>query len=233
MPSAQKIFTDDLVVKGEEIGLVERAPNSSDDEDEDDEDIDDIIDDNAGGDKLAPGSARVHWSTQEAPTTEYISELRLADRVFLLGDIVSRTDAQLGQTGIVTGMRMFCDVRCADGLVLRRVATELLRPLAACRPGALVLHSQVRRGALGPASPRGERSAMREGRGEGGGGGAARRRSRPKDMLGREGPQRAGSRPAPFQRPPPPAPRRRGGWAAWTRCTTTCSSRGKTAPAVR
>ena len=49
MPSAQKIFTDDLVVKGDEIGLVERAPNSSDDEDEDEEDIDDIIDDNAGG----------------------------------------------------------------------------------------------------------------------------------------------------------------------------------------
>ena len=90
MPSAQKIFTDDLVVKGEEIGLVERAPNSSDDEDEDDEDIDDIIDDNAGGDKLAPGSARVHWSTQEAPTTEYISELRLADMPAGLQPIISK-----------------------------------------------------------------------------------------------------------------------------------------------
>jgi len=78
------------------------------------------------------------------PVTEFIDELKLEDRVFLLGDIVSRSDAQLGQTGLVVGMRMYVDLKCTDGLVLRNVCTDLLQPLAACRPGALVLHAQCR-----------------------------------------------------------------------------------------
>eukprot|EP00962_Isochrysis_galbana_P044178 scaffold17056_cov102-Isochrysis_galbana.AAC.4 len=141
MPPQQKIFTDDLVMKDGQIGLVERAPNSSDEEDEDD----DIISDEApNADKLPAGAAKVHWAKTDEPATEFIDELRLTDRVFLLGDIVSRSDAQLGQTGVVVGMRMYCDVRCNDGMDLPRVPTELLQPLTSCRPGALVLHTQFR-----------------------------------------------------------------------------------------
>jgi hypothetical protein len=142
MPGQQKIFTDDLVTKDGQIGLVERAPNSSDEEDEEDDDI--ISDEAPNGDKLPVGSAKVHWSKTDEPVTEFIDDLRLTDRVFLLGDIVSRSEAQLGQTGVVIGMRMFCDVRCNDGVELPRVPTELLQPLTSCRPGALVLHTQFR-----------------------------------------------------------------------------------------
>ena len=74
--------------------------------------------------------------------TEYTENLRLVDRVFLLGDIVARATDQIGQTGIVVGMRMFCDLRRSDGTKLKRVPTQLLQPLTACRPGALVVHMQ-------------------------------------------------------------------------------------------
>merc|ERR1712185_191558 len=40
-------------------------------------------------------------------------------------------------------MRMFCDVQRSDGSVLKKVPTGLLQPLAACRPGALVVHLQA------------------------------------------------------------------------------------------
>lgn len=145
MPPQQRIFTDDLVTKGDEIGLVERAPNSSDEENEDDI-IDDSIDDAtpANSERLPAGSAKVLWAKQEEPMIERIDDLQLADRVFLLGDIVSLADAQLAQTGVIVGMRMDCDLRCTDGVVLRHVSTELMQPLAACRPGALVLHAQAR-----------------------------------------------------------------------------------------
>jgi ubiquitin-conjugating enzyme E2 O len=82
----------------------------------------------------------VRWTKREDILTEQTENLRLIDRVFLLGDIVARASDQLGQTGIVLGMRMFCDVRRADGSTLRRVPTAELQPLAACRPGALVVH---------------------------------------------------------------------------------------------
>ena len=134
----QTIFTDDLVIKDGQLGVVERAPNSSDMDSEGDED--DIIDDER---KLPPGSAAVHWKTQDMVTTEYTSNLQLADRVFLLGDIVTRGSDQLGQTGIVVGMRMFSDLRCADSHVLKAVDSKLLQPIAACRPGTLVVHEQA------------------------------------------------------------------------------------------
>lgn len=89
---------------------------------------------------MPPGSAKVRWSKREDIKTEYTENLRLVDRVFLLGDIVARASDQIGQTGIVVGMRMFCDIRRADGHVLKRVPTDLLQPLTSCRPGALVVH---------------------------------------------------------------------------------------------
>ena len=49
--------------------------------------------------------------------TEYTENLRLVDRVFLLGDIVASAADQIGQTGVVVGMRMFCDVRRSDGTI--------------------------------------------------------------------------------------------------------------------
>ena len=126
----------------EDIGIVERAPNSSDEESEAD-DINDDIDDEREPGKLPPGAAKVRWSKREDVRTEYTENLRLVDRVFLLGDIVARASDQLGQTGIVVGMRMFCDcVRVSDAAVLERVPTPLLQPLAACRPGTLVVHTQ-------------------------------------------------------------------------------------------
>ena len=73
--------------------------------------------------------------------TEYTENLRLVDRVFLLGDIVASAADQIGQTGVVVGMRMFCDVRRSDGIILRRVPTPVLQPLAVCRPGALIVHT--------------------------------------------------------------------------------------------
>jgi len=57
MPPQQRIFTDDLVTKNGEIGLVERAPNSSDDEDDEEDDI--ISDEPPNPDRLPPGSAKV------------------------------------------------------------------------------------------------------------------------------------------------------------------------------
>jgi len=147
MAPRQLIFTDDLIVRAgprgdEEMGVVDRAPNSSDEDSEiDDDDIIDDTEERADG-KLPPGAARVRWRSQDALKTEQTSSLRLADRVFLLGDIVARASDQLGQTGIVTGMRMFCDVRCGEA-VLRRLPTKVLQPLAACRPGALVVHPQA------------------------------------------------------------------------------------------
>mmetsp|Transcript_37439 Transcript_37439/g.85806 ORF Transcript_37439/g.85806 Transcript_37439/m.85806 type:complete len:1060 (+) Transcript_37439:289-3468(+) len=147
MPSQQVIFTDDLVQHQDhqgrlhEIGIVERAPNSSDEESEDEDAI--VDDDDDRGGKLPPGSAKVRWSKQESLRTELTSNLALLDRVFLLGDIVARASNQLGQTGIVVGMRMLCNCRRHDGTEFRRVPTEMLQPLAACRPGALVVHQQA------------------------------------------------------------------------------------------
>ena len=122
---------------------MERAPNSSDEESgaEDDDDNIDDGDDNDHG-RLPPGSAKVHWSKRDNVRTEYTENLELVDRVFLLGDIVARASDQLGQTGIVVGMRMYCDVKRSDGTVLKRVPTPLLHPLAPSRPGALVVHTQ-------------------------------------------------------------------------------------------
>ena len=127
----------------EDIGIVDRAPNSSDEDSGDDIDDDDIADEGAAhGGKLPPGSAMVRWSKREDVKTEYTENLKLVDRVFLLGDIVARANDQLGQTGIITGMRMYCDCTRSDGTLLKRVPTSLLQPLAACRPGALVVHVQ-------------------------------------------------------------------------------------------
>ena len=120
----QSIFTDDLVIKDGVIGLVERAPNSSDEESADE---DDIVDDEAQGGRLRPGSASVHWQKQDTLRTEYTANLRLADRMFLLGDIVTRVANQIGQTGVVIGMRMFCDVRCSSGRELKAVPSTLLQ----------------------------------------------------------------------------------------------------------
>lgn len=122
------------------IGIVERAPNSSDEESEDEDAI--VVDEDYKG-KLPPGSAKVRWNSWnswENMCVELISDLTLVDRVFLLGDIVARANNQLGQTGVVTGMRMFCNCKRHDGSELHRVPTTLLQPLAACRPGALVVH---------------------------------------------------------------------------------------------
>jgi ubiquitin-conjugating enzyme E2 O len=83
----------------------------------------------------------VRWSRREDVRTEYTENLRLVDRVFLLGDIVASAADQIGQTGVVVGMRMFCDVRRSDGTILRRVPTPVLQPLAVCRPGALIVHT--------------------------------------------------------------------------------------------
>ena len=84
----------------------------------------------AGG-KLAPGSAHVRWRQHDSALdagvrTEFTSELQLADRVFLLGDILTRASNQLGQTGIVVGMRMFCELHASDGSPLGRAPTTLL-----------------------------------------------------------------------------------------------------------
>ena len=143
----QVIFTDDLVVRGSRIGIVERAPNSSDEDSGGDDEIEVIADNSAGG-KLAPGSAHVRWRQHDSALdagvrTEFTSELQLADRVFLLGDILTRASNQLGQTGIVVGMRMFCELHASDGSPLGRAPTTLLQPLAACRPGTLVLHRRA------------------------------------------------------------------------------------------
>lgn len=83
----------------------------------------------------------MRWSRREDVRTEYTENLRLVDRVFLLGDIVASAADQIGQTGVVVGMRMFCDVRRSDGTILRRVPTPVLQPLAVCRPGALIVHT--------------------------------------------------------------------------------------------
>ena len=107
----QLIFTDDLVTKNTRIGIVERAPNSSDDDsaNDDDDDIvdaDDIVDDDliadddtqaaanqstsaarAAARRLEPGTAHVFWAKEDTHTTEYVENLTLADRVFLLGDV--------------------------------------------------------------------------------------------------------------------------------------------------
>ena len=141
----QMIFTDDLIVNANgDIGMVERAPNSSDEDSEVDDDIIDDEQDSGLEGKLPPGSARVRWRADDQLKTELTANLQLADRVFLMGDIVARANNQLGQTGIVVGMRMYCDVRSgSDSLVLRRVPTRTLQPLAACRPGALVVHPQA------------------------------------------------------------------------------------------
>ena len=85
----QVIFTDDLVVQGSRIGIVERALNSSDEDSGGDDEIEVIADNSAGG-KLAPGSAHVRWRQHDSALdagvrTEFTSELQLADRVFLLG----------------------------------------------------------------------------------------------------------------------------------------------------
>ena len=45
-------------------------------------------------------------------------------------------------TCVIVGMRMFCDVQRSDGTRLLKVPTPQLQPLAACRPGALVVHTQ-------------------------------------------------------------------------------------------
>ena len=147
----QMIFTDDLIVNANgDIGMVERAPNSSDEDSEVDDDIIDDEQDSGLDGKLPPGSARVRWRADDQLKTELMANLQLSDRVFLMGDIVARASNQLGQTGIVVGMRMYCDVRSGgDDLVLRRVPTRLLQPLAACRPGALVVHPQALRLGLG------------------------------------------------------------------------------------
>ena len=58
---------------------------------------------------MPAASAMVRWSKREDVKTEYTENLKLVDRVFLLGDIVARANDQLGQTGIITGMRMYCD----------------------------------------------------------------------------------------------------------------------------
>ena len=81
----QTIFTDDLIVNANgDIGMVERAPNSSDEDSEIDDDIiDDEQDERADG-KLPPGSARVRWRTDDQLKTELTSSLQLADRVFLM-----------------------------------------------------------------------------------------------------------------------------------------------------
>ena len=150
----QTIFTDDLIVNANgDIGMVERAPNSSDEDSEVDDDIIDDEQDSGLDGKLPPGSARVRWRADDQLKTELMANLQLSDRVFLMGDIVARASNQLGQTGIVVGMRMYCDVRSgSDDLVLRRVPTRLLQPLAACRPGALVVHPQALRLGLGLGS---------------------------------------------------------------------------------
>ena len=139
------IFTDDLIVNANgDIGMVERAPNSSDEDSDIDDDIIDDEQDSGLEGKLPPGSARVRWRADDQLKTELTANLQLSDRVFLMGDIVARASNQLGQTGIVVGMRMYCDVRSgSDDLVLRRVPTRTLQPLAACRPGALVVHPQA------------------------------------------------------------------------------------------
>lgn len=100
---------------------MEWAPNSSDEESEADDDaiVDDDDDDERG--KLPPGSAKVRWSKVENVKTEYTSNLQLVDRVFLLGDIVARANNQLGQTGIVVGMRQYCNIRRWDGSELKQV----------------------------------------------------------------------------------------------------------------
>jgi hypothetical protein len=141
----QMIFTDDLIVNANgDIGMVERAPNSSDEDSDIDDDIIDDEQDSGLEGKLPPGSARVRWRADDQLKTELTANLQLSDRVFLMGDIVARASNQLGQTGIVVGMRMYCDVRSgSDDLVLRRVPTRTLQPLAACRPGALVVHPQA------------------------------------------------------------------------------------------
>jgi len=138
MPS-QTIFTDDLVTKDGEIGIVDRAPNSSDEE----SDGDDIIDDADTSGRLPAGAAHVVWKNESKLRTELAANLSLADRLFLLGDIVARSNDQLGQTGIVVAMQMFFDLSCADGTVLKQVPGKVLQPLAACRPGALVVHQQA------------------------------------------------------------------------------------------
>ena len=120
---------------------MERAPNSSDEDSEADEDT--IVDDDDDRGKLPPGSAKVRWSKMENIKTKYTDNLQLLDRVFLLGDIVAHADNQLGQTGIVVGMRQFCNTSRHDGTELIKVPTKLLQPLAACRPGALVVHQHA------------------------------------------------------------------------------------------
>ena len=56
----------------------------------------------------------------------YVHEL--TDRGWALcRDIVARANDQLGQTGIITGMRMFCDAKRSDGSVLKKVPTPLLQ----------------------------------------------------------------------------------------------------------
>ena len=118
-----------------DIGIVEYAPNSSD------ESEDDIADD--GMLSLPPGVAKVRWREREDVRREFTQNLVVEDRVFLLGDVVVRSSDQIGQTGTVVSIHMFCDVARADGSTLTRVPTRSLLPLAACRPGALVVHSQT------------------------------------------------------------------------------------------
>ena len=108
--TAARLCDGNLAGTAEDIGVVERAPNSSDEDSDggDDDDINDDGDDSEG--KLPLGAAKVRWAKREDVRTEYTENLTLVDRVFLLGDIVARAADQLGQTGIVVGMRMFCDV---------------------------------------------------------------------------------------------------------------------------
>ena len=70
----QQIFTDDLVQSmafgaAVDVGIVERAPNSSDEDSGDEDDIADEEEEDRAG-KLPPGAAKVRWSKREDVRTE-------------------------------------------------------------------------------------------------------------------------------------------------------------------
>ena len=79
-------------------------------------------------------------AAEERVLVEPNAKLAVLDRAFLHGDVIARASQALGLQGVVIGVRLECDVRFADGEIVRGVPSERLAQVRTHRPGHYCAH---------------------------------------------------------------------------------------------
>ncbi|XP_073395282.1 probable ubiquitin-conjugating enzyme E2 23 isoform X3 [Physcomitrium patens] len=84
------------------------------------------------------GSARIVWLRSQE-TEENVTDLRVLDRSFVLGDVVATSANPDGQTGIVTEISMSVDLELPSGEVVEGIDSRRLRRVRSYMPRDFVI----------------------------------------------------------------------------------------------